>query len=285
MTDLLLYHHPTSYYSQIGRLVMVESGLDWRGRFIDIGPRMENYDPWYARLNPEMVVPVLVDGGEVVTETVDIARYVDREHPESNLTADHLPEQAVEQWASRIADFPVREFAYGTLPPAFVRRKIHNTRLSTIREHLASNPELAETYETRLEDIEQWEEVSSDPEAVEALEGRLEGILEEAESSLQEHDWIAGDAYSRADAFLTGLLARLDFMGQTSRWTGGARPNLAGYYARVQERPSFTEADVWNQRRPLRLACLILRSLWYRLVGRDSRHKAPRQLRASHPSE
>jgi tetrachloro-p-hydroquinone reductive dehalogenase len=76
MSDVVVYNIPPSLCSQKVRLVLVEMGVPFRNHWMDIGPTAENYEPWYVKLNPKCVVPTLVHGDEVVTDSAVIMRYV-----------------------------------------------------------------------------------------------------------------------------------------------------------------------------------------------------------------
>lgn len=72
-----LFHILPSSCSQKVRLVLAEKQVPYTGKLVNIGPAMENYEPWYVRLNPRAVVPTLVHGETVITDSARILRYVD----------------------------------------------------------------------------------------------------------------------------------------------------------------------------------------------------------------
>ena len=70
--------------------------------------------------------------------------------------------------------------------------------------------------------------------------------------------FLIGDAYSLADLVWTVTVARLKMIGLEPLV---GRPALAAWYARVQARPSFEEADVWERVKPARLLGMFARKL------------------------
>jgi glutathione S-transferase len=62
---LTLYGFPGSLCSQKVRLALAEKGAAYQNRLVDIELRLQNYEPWYLRLNPRGVVPTLVHGDHV----------------------------------------------------------------------------------------------------------------------------------------------------------------------------------------------------------------------------
>ena len=70
MADVLLYHMPPSFYSQVARLVLEEKGVRWDGQIIWAGPPFcESYEPWYMALNPGGTVPTLVRGDQTLPDS------------------------------------------------------------------------------------------------------------------------------------------------------------------------------------------------------------------------
>ncbi|MBI4598813.1 glutathione S-transferase family protein [Candidatus Uhrbacteria bacterium] len=116
-TNVTLYHFPLSFYSQIVRLVLEEKDIPYAGIVIDIGPRLENYEPWYVRLNSRGVVPTLKHGDHIVTDAFQIIRYLDSTFaPLDALTPSDADERAaMETWLEKLDAFPMREFSYGNV--------------------------------------------------------------------------------------------------------------------------------------------------------------------------
>ena len=75
MGEVILYHIPPSFYSQVARLALAEKGVAYTSRFL----AMDMYQPWYMRLNPGGTVPTMVHDGKFVPDSFAIARYADGE--------------------------------------------------------------------------------------------------------------------------------------------------------------------------------------------------------------
>jgi glutathione S-transferase len=72
--SITLYHHP--YTRAAGTLWMLEEvGVDYELRYVDIQAG-EQKAPEIVALNPMGKLPILVDGGEVVTESAAIGLYL-----------------------------------------------------------------------------------------------------------------------------------------------------------------------------------------------------------------
>ena len=66
---LELYHSPMSPCAQKVRTVLAEKGLEWKSHHLDLRGTGDNLRPEYLKLNPNGVVPTLVDDGRVIIES------------------------------------------------------------------------------------------------------------------------------------------------------------------------------------------------------------------------
>lgn len=60
----------------MARLALVEKGLEFDRRQIDIMKTSEQFEPWYISLNPRAVVPTLQIDQDIVTDTINIVNRV-----------------------------------------------------------------------------------------------------------------------------------------------------------------------------------------------------------------
>jgi glutathione S-transferase len=74
--NVVLYDYPTSICSQMARLALLEKGVPFERRNIDIMKKAEQFEPWYTTLNPKAVVPTLAIDDEIVTDTVRIVSFI-----------------------------------------------------------------------------------------------------------------------------------------------------------------------------------------------------------------
>ena len=81
---LILYDFGNSVCCQKVRITLVEKGLTWEARRVDLF-KTEQYDPEYRKLNPKGVVPTLVHDGTPVIESTLICEYIDDTFPDPPL--------------------------------------------------------------------------------------------------------------------------------------------------------------------------------------------------------
>jgi glutathione S-transferase len=96
--NVVLYDYPTSICSQMARLALLEKGVPFERRNIDIMKKAEQFEPWYTALNPKAVVPTLAVGAEIVTDTVRIVYRIDRDFDGPRLTPSSL--NAPKRWGA-----------------------------------------------------------------------------------------------------------------------------------------------------------------------------------------
>ncbi len=81
------------------RIALNLKGLEPQRRFVHLR-KAEQRSPEFLRVNPQGLVPVLVDGGTVLTQSLAIIEYLDETHPEPPL----LPRGAADRaWVRAVA--------------------------------------------------------------------------------------------------------------------------------------------------------------------------------------
>ena len=100
---LILYDFGNSVCCQKVRITLVEKGLTWEARQVDLF-KTEQYDPEYLKLNPKGVVPTLVHDGTPVIESTLICEYIDETFPDPPLMPKDPAERARMRLWSKFVD-------------------------------------------------------------------------------------------------------------------------------------------------------------------------------------
>jgi glutathione S-transferase len=250
-SDVVLYGFPGSLCSQKVRLALAEKGVTYEDRFVDIELRLTNYEPWYLRINPRGVVPTLVHGERVVTDSARILAYVDEAFAGPKLTSEDPGErERMAYWIGVQDRVRMRELSYASFKGMLglvLRRVSMPLRVRKLRRLRDANPSLAELYDAKLEDVQAWRAQIRDEAEIAQARGELESVLRQAEEQLEKTRHLAADAYSLADVAWTCVLARLKMLGLApSLWGGGRLPRLEAYYGELRLRPSFAGARLWE---------------------------------------
>ena len=229
---LELYHNAVSTCSQKVRLVLAEKSLDFKSQPVDLVSG-EQHDPEYVKLNPNHVVPTLIDGGRVLTESSLINEYLDDDYPDTPLRpADAASRHAMRLWIKRI-DEKVHPAA-SVLTFAIGAREALRSQPEAVREaNLQAIPDPARRA-TRRSVLDHGVKA---PEFAGALARFVELIDVVQDSSGR---WLSGDDFGLADAAVLPYVLRLDHLAMTPLIE--ARPRTARWLASVRARPSYASA-------------------------------------------
>ena len=249
--DVVLYHIWPSHCSQKVRLCLAEKGVDYTSRIVNIGPPAENYEPWYARLNPDLVVPTLRHGDRVVTNSRRIVRYIDDTFDGPDLMPDGEEDRERVRELVDLADrLDIRAISYSTAPAIFTRWAT-SRRIEQLKRYRSQNPDLADAYTRKIEDVADWCASAIEPDELGPRQAEIATALDQVEQELADGPFIAGDQYTLADVLWTTVAARLEMLGAKDRIVD--RPRFAAWFQRMKQRPSFEDANIWTKPRPLEL--------------------------------
>jgi len=87
---LKLYNAAHSTCSQKVRICLFEKRLPFEDIVLDIGKAQEHLKPEYLILNPNGVVPTLIDNESVITDSSVICEYLDEKYPEFKLSPNDI---------------------------------------------------------------------------------------------------------------------------------------------------------------------------------------------------
>ena len=105
---LILYDGTTSVCAIKVRITLVEKGLDFQSRNIDLR-KGEQFSSDYLQLNPNAVVPTLVDGENIVLESSIIMQYLEDLIVDNSLLPESPQSRAkMRMWLKRIDDLEVK---------------------------------------------------------------------------------------------------------------------------------------------------------------------------------
>jgi len=244
-SEILLYDYPASICSQMARLALVEKGVSFERRSVDIMVTAEQFEPWYTALNPKAVVPTLAIGEEIVTDTLRIVGRVDLDFPGPNLTpADHDGSAEMNRMMAEIMGLH-----YGVL--LYSRRLDHDGGSPTViargdflREQRVKFPQRAEILDRRIAGNERLQAILANPAETEGHIDQARSLVRRINDGLADAPFVCGDHYTLADTFATPALARFRLHGFDGWWSGGDNSNVAAYYRRMQARPSWSHAEI-----------------------------------------
>ncbi len=83
------------------RIALSLKGLDWEQRYISL-PKMEHREQAFLDVNPQGLVPALVDDGHVLAQSLAIIEYLDEAYPEPPFLPTDIFERAYVRRLSQI---------------------------------------------------------------------------------------------------------------------------------------------------------------------------------------
>jgi glutathione S-transferase len=222
-----LHHNSLSTCSQKVRLVLAKKDLAWQSQHLDLW-QGDQPRPEYLALNPNGVVPTLVDDALVIIESSVIIEYLDEAYPDPLLKSATAADRATMRLWTKQLDEGVHS-ATSTLSSAVAFRfLVSETQLDNI-----SNPE------RRQRKREQIQQGMESPLFAAALQ-RFARLFSDMEVALARQPWLAGEHCSLADLALAPTLGRVEqlkFQGLLAN-----RPRLEDWYARIKARPTYAKA-------------------------------------------
>ena len=215
---------------------------------VDIEYAMDNYEPWFARLQPTMTVPVMCYDDQVIGDSKDILYFLAERHAERGLypqAARAEIDEFIEAFYARFMFIGIFTFGHLLQRSEGLKRFILHAKtdvtLAKLRT-LAEDPETGDVARKKLAQMEHRDfSQLSDPGLLGKADAEVTGLVQMLEERLQDgRSWVCGEAYTLADIVATALLARVHFIQEEALFT----PAVSAYWQRLQARPSFAAANV-----------------------------------------
>lgn len=234
---LTLYHHGSSVCAAKVRLVLHDKGAEWEGEYLDI-LKGEQFTPEYVAINPNAVVPTLIDDGAIIIESTVICEYLDEKFAAPSLQPPTpLGRAAMRLWTKRVDE--------KLHPMTSVLTYVCSHRHSILE---GNSPEQVQKIINETSDPvkrarkREWIELGLDAPSARVAVKEFAETLAAMEQTLAGQPWLAGDTYSLADVALTPYLNRLRMLQMEGFWEN--LPAVADWFDRIRARPSFEPAVI-----------------------------------------
>ena len=209
---------------------------------------MDNYEPWFARLQPTMTVPVMCYDDQVIGDSKDILYFLAERHADRGLypqAARAEIDEFIEAFYARFMFIGIFTFGHLLQRSEGLKRFILHAKtdvtLAKLRT-LAEDPETGDVARKKLAQMEHRDfSQLSDPGLLGKADAEVTGLVQMLEEKLQDgRSWVCVEAYTLADIVATALLARVHFIQEEALFT----PVVSAYWQRLQARSSFAAANV-----------------------------------------
>lgn len=229
---LTLYNAAHSTCSQKVRICLAEKDLPFEDIRLDLGKNKDHLKPEYLKLNPNGVVPTLVDDGHVIVDSSVICEYLDERYPHVRFTPDDVVARAkMREWMRFLEEVPTAAVRVPSFNMGFLPRYEGLDRRRFEQEQSDIRPIRKQFYRRMGPQGFKREDVEASLEQIEKTCARME-------AALSVGPWLIGDHYSLADIIVAPLIDRMNDLGYSSLWEP-AYPRVADWYARMQARPAF----------------------------------------------
>lgn len=235
---LHLFHAGISNCAMRVRVTLEEKELPWTSHHLDILNK-EHITPEYFGINPNGVVPTLVDDGVVIIESDDIIDHLDKKFPTPALRPESPSElDEMYEWMKLAVNNHVggvKTFIYYHKIQKFMRKSEDEQKEY---EQLQTNEELVDFHNNKSSTSKGFSE-----EEVKQAEGILKDCFTKAERILCDHDWLVADKFTLADI----AWIPLHFTLIRAEFSFDEFPAVNAWAKRISERDSFKKGviDWW----------------------------------------
>jgi glutathione S-transferase len=227
---LELYSAPQSTCSQKVRLTLAEKHLD----FIEHKMKLFQNDqlkPEYLKLNPNGVVPTLVDDGAPITDSSVIMEYLDEVYPEIALSPAEPKRRAqLRAWLRFFEEVPTVAVRFPSYNAAFAR---HFEKMSDDEfKALAKSKPLRDKFLGEMD-----KEKGFSFEKLKQAEESIIKTVRRMEMPLSQSQYLLGKDPTLADFAVLPSLIRMEDLGYEFLWEDC--PGVAAWLIRMKSRRSY----------------------------------------------
>lgn len=230
---LVLYHASHSTCSQKVRLVLHEKGAKFDEVRIDLAKK-EQLKPDYLALNPNGVVPTLIDDGIPIVESSVICEYLDEKYPQNSLVPlDRVERAHMRAWMHYIEEVPVGAIRVPSFNRAFLYRFEGLDQKQFEDQEINLRPVRKELFH-RMGSPKGF----SRDEIDKSLGELSETCRRMDEALAKKGPWLMGGQFTLADVLVMPSIDRMADLGLSTIWES-KYPRVTEWYERLQARPAF----------------------------------------------
>jgi glutathione S-transferase len=230
---LVLYHAAHSTCSQKVRMVLHEKAVKFDTVQIDLGKK-EQLKPDYLALNPNGVVPTLVDDGTPIIESSVICEYLDEKYPQNPLIPSDLIERArMRAWTHYIEEVAVGAIRVPSFNRAFLYRFENKDQTQFENDEIGPRPVRRELFQ-RMGSPKGFsrQEIDRSLEQLTETCRRMDAVI------AKRGPWLMGEQFTLADVLVMPSIDRMADLGLSHVWEK-KYPHVGEWYEHLQARPAF----------------------------------------------
>jgi glutathione S-transferase len=193
-----LLNFSNSSCSQKLRIYLNLKNIDWKSHEVNLATG-QNYSNWFLGINPNGLVPVLVDDGDVEIESNDILLYLEKKYPSPKLIHD-IDTTKIEKELLEEDDLHVdiRNIAYRYMFNGLGKKS--SKKLDNFEKHeLKADSELIKQKNKEIDFYRNYGESGITDEAIKGSLTKFDQKYQKFNKQLEESKFLKGDEISILD--------------------------------------------------------------------------------------
>jgi glutathione S-transferase len=230
---LTLHHASHSTCSQKVRIVLHEKGLEFEDIRLNLAKK-DQLKPEYLAINPNGVVPTLVDDGRPIVDSSVICEYLDEKYPQNALTPKDIVERAgMRSWMRYMEEVPTTAIRVPSFNRAFLSR-FDGLDQKRFEEEQTNVRKVRKIFFQRMGSPKGFskEEIDRSLHELDETCARMNRALDE------RGPWLMGNQFTLADVLAMPTIDRMNDIGLSHIWED-KYPHVAEWYGRLEARPTF----------------------------------------------
>ena len=233
-----LYNFAQSTCSQKVRICLHEKNLAWTDELL-ISGEQKHLEDWYLKLNPNGVVPTLVDGLEKpIFESSAIMEYLEDKYPAVSLRPQSSNARAqMRAWTSFVDHLTTPAVRYPSFQYGGLLRKFQDLTQEKFNQQIEMRPLKSDFYR-------EMDKNRGFPQKV-----LRKALIDIKKSTIRMNDflenyggpWLMGKQFTLSDAAVGPLLDRIEDLGLEFIWMPDL-PKIEAWLKEFQNRPSVMKA-------------------------------------------
>jgi glutathione S-transferase len=233
MQALTLYHNDMSVCAQKVRMALEFKQLEWQSEHLNLREG-DQFKPKFKAINPQMMVPVLVDGQNIITDSNVILEYLDDSYADVPLyPLEPVSKAKVRGLLIKLDAGLHEQIAVISFCLAFREQLLDKyPNQESLNKFLAQIPS-PHRAAVMKDTIANGVDSTRFSLALYAYNDLLRGISERLETS----SWLAGDSVTAADIAYIPYFDRLEQLGLKAWWD--QMPSISDWLNRVRGLDSY----------------------------------------------
>ncbi|MFV0243806.1 MAG: glutathione S-transferase family protein [Qingshengfaniella sp.] len=251
MTQRKLYQFGDSPCCMKVRMVLEAKGLPWEEVFIESW-KFDHFQPDYLEMNPYGIVPTLVDGDRILSQSNVIAEYLEDAYPDPPLRpGDPWLTAVMRKWM-----YIEQDHLFGHIVTlsfnSMMKLRVEGFGLAQLQDWSRRHPD-----QVKAQDYLKRVTAPADPARDAAARKDLRWHLEmlEAELALYPGPWICGEMLTLAEVALAGIFDRLVYLREETLYAD--LPLVVTWFDRLRETAIYRKGEhrfsarMWGPLKPV----------------------------------